>query len=88
MINRGIAGLTEAEADALNRGWHRLQPLKKGFIIAPLSNGNISLMTDMARASQSESHDRGSDSNRDVLLPANCKRHRRRLDDAVQRNAP
>jgi len=54
-----IAGLTEAEKDALNRAWHRLRPwpdsvsgltkLKKKFIIAPLSNGNIALMTDMAR---------------------------------------
>lgn len=51
--------LTEAETDALNRVWHRLQPwqdaaagltrLKKRFTIAPLSNGNISLMTDLAK---------------------------------------
>jgi 2-haloacid dehalogenase len=55
----GIAGLSEAETDALNRAWHRLRPwpdavggltrLKKKFIIAPLSNGNISLMTDLAK---------------------------------------
>ncbi len=54
-----MAGLTDAEKDALNRAWHRLRPwpdsvaglsrLKKAFIIAPLSNGNISLMTDMAK---------------------------------------
>jgi 2-haloacid dehalogenase len=54
-----IAGLTEREKDDLNRAWHRLRPwpdsvpgltrLKKKFIIAPLSNGNIALMTDMAR---------------------------------------
>jgi len=57
----GLTGLTEAETDALNRAWHRLQPwpdvvtgltrLKRKYIIAPLSNGNISLMTDMARHS-------------------------------------
>jgi 2-haloacid dehalogenase len=57
----GFTGLSEAETDALNRAWHRLRPwpdavggltrLKKRFIIAPLSNGNISLMTDMARHS-------------------------------------
>ena len=45
--------------DDLNRAWHRLTPwpdavagltrLKKKFIIAPLSNGNISLMTDLAK---------------------------------------
>jgi 2-haloacid dehalogenase len=55
----GIAGLSETEKAALNRAWHRLKPwpdavqgltrLKKKFIIAPLSNGNISLMTDLAR---------------------------------------
>lgn len=57
----GITGLSEAETDALNRAWHRLQPwpdavagltrLKKRFTIAPLSNGNISLMTDLAKHS-------------------------------------
>jgi 2-haloacid dehalogenase len=55
----GIIGLSEAETDHLNRAWHRLQPwpdvsrgltrLKKTFIIAPLSNGNIALMTNLAR---------------------------------------
>ncbi|HEV3216315.1 MAG TPA: haloacid dehalogenase type II [Vicinamibacterales bacterium] len=54
-----VTGLSEAETDALNRAWHRLRPwpdavggltrLKKKFIIAPLSNGNISLMTDLAK---------------------------------------
>jgi 2-haloacid dehalogenase len=54
-----ITGLSEPEKDALNRAWHRLRPwpdsvtgltrLKKKFIIAPLSNGNIALMTDMAK---------------------------------------
>ena len=54
-----IAGLSEQEKDELNRAWHRLRPwpdsvpgltrLKKKFIIAPLSNGNIALMTDMAK---------------------------------------
>ena len=55
----GLAGLTEAEKGTLNRAWHRLQPwpdavagltrLKKRFIIAPLSNGNIALMTSLAK---------------------------------------
>jgi len=54
-----LPGLTEAEKNELNRAWHRLRPwpdsvsgltrLKKKFIIAPLSNGNIALMTNMAR---------------------------------------
>jgi 2-haloacid dehalogenase len=56
-----IPELSEAEKALLNRSWHRLKPwpdsveglarLKKTFIIAPLSNGNISLMTDMAKHS-------------------------------------
>ena len=54
-----ITGLTEAEKDDWNRVWHRLNPwpdsvagltrLKKKFIIAPLSNGNVALLTDMAK---------------------------------------
>lgn len=61
LIDFGITGLSEAETDTLNRAWHRLRPwpdsvaglarLKKRFIIAPLSNGNIALMTDMAKHS-------------------------------------
>jgi 2-haloacid dehalogenase len=56
----GLQGrLSEADVDALSRVWHRLHPwpdavsgltrLKKKFIIAPLSNGNIALMTDLAK---------------------------------------
>ncbi len=54
-----IAGLTEEEKEHWNRVWHRLEPwpdsvpgltrLKKKFTIAPLSNGNFSLLTDMAK---------------------------------------
>src|SRR5919197_1267141 len=57
----GISGLTEREKDDLNRAWHRLKPwpdtvagltrLKKRFTIAPLSNGNIALMADLAKHS-------------------------------------
>jgi 2-haloacid dehalogenase len=59
LIDFGIEGLSEIEKDTLNRAWHRLQPwpdavsgltrLKRQFIIAPLSNGNISLITDLAK---------------------------------------
>jgi 2-haloacid dehalogenase len=55
----GIGSLTADEKDELNRAWHRLDPwpdsvegltrLKQRFTIAPLSNGNIALMTDLAR---------------------------------------
>jgi 2-haloacid dehalogenase len=55
----GIRGLSEAEIDHLNRAWHRLDPwpdavpgltrLKRRFILATLSNGNVALMVNMAR---------------------------------------
>ena len=55
----GMPGLSTAEMVALNRAWHRLQPwpdavggltrLKKKFIIAPLSNNNISAMVEVAK---------------------------------------
>ncbi len=51
--------LSEAEIDDFNRAWHRLDPwpdtvpgltrLKKKFIIAPHSNGNLALMVNMAK---------------------------------------
>lgn len=55
----GITGLTSADFDYLTRGWHSLEPwpdsvsgltrLKKNFIIGPLSNGNVALLTNMAK---------------------------------------
>lgn len=61
LVDFRITGLSEAEITALNRAWHRLRPwpdavkgltrLKKRYIIAPLSNGNISLMTNLAKHS-------------------------------------
>jgi 2-haloacid dehalogenase len=57
----GITGLSEEEKDHWNRVWHRLKPwpdsvagllrLKKRYTIAPLSNGNVSLLADMAKNS-------------------------------------
>ncbi|HVU42973.1 MAG TPA: haloacid dehalogenase type II [Xanthobacteraceae bacterium] len=54
-----IEGLSEAERHDLNLGWHRLDAwpdvspglhrLKRRYMLAPLSNGNISLMVDLAR---------------------------------------
>ena len=53
------ARVPAAALDELNLAWHRLDPwpdavpalqrLRRRFIIAPLSNGNIALMVDMAR---------------------------------------
>ena len=55
----GIDGLTEGEKDHLNRAWHRLTPwpdavagltrLRERFTIATLSNGNVALLTNMAK---------------------------------------
>lgn len=55
----GIAGLTSADFDYLTHSWRALKPwpntvsgltrLKTKFIIGPLSNGNVSLMVDMAK---------------------------------------
>jgi len=56
-----IEGLTEADLDYLTKGWHRLHPwpdsvaglarLKSRYIISPLSNGNVALLTNMAKFS-------------------------------------
>ena len=55
----GIKGLTEDDLRHINFGWHRLKPwpdsvpgltrLKRKFIIGPLSNGNVALLTKMAK---------------------------------------
>lgn len=55
----GIHGLAEAEIDHLNRAWHRLSPwpdsvvglhrLKCRYVISTLSNGNVSLLVNMAK---------------------------------------
>ncbi len=55
----GLASLDDAEREHLNRVWHRLDPwpdalaglhrLKQRFTIATLSNGNVSLLVDMAK---------------------------------------
>jgi 2-haloacid dehalogenase len=54
-----VNGLSEEEKDHWNRVWHRLKPwpdsiaglarLKKKYTIAPLSNGNVALLSNMAK---------------------------------------
>src|ERR1700682_5852368 len=54
-----IKGLTNADLHYLTMGWHRLNPwpdsvagltrLKTKYIIGPLSNGNVALLTNMAK---------------------------------------
>ncbi|KUI24345.1 haloacid dehalogenase [Mycobacterium sp. IS-1742] len=51
--------VSDESVDELNRAWHRLDPwpdavegltrLKRRFVIATLSNGNVSLLTNMAK---------------------------------------
>lgn len=55
----GLGGLSEDEVVELNRAWHRLTPwpdvvpglnrLRSRFILSTLSNGNVSLLTRMAK---------------------------------------
>jgi 2-haloacid dehalogenase len=55
----GIAKMSDAEIDHFNHVWHRLRPwrdarrglarLKRGYLIATLSNGNLALLANMAK---------------------------------------
>ena len=59
LAEHGIAGLTEADRTQLTMAWHRLHGwpdatpgmarLHRRFITGPLSNGNVSLLIDLAR---------------------------------------
>jgi 2-haloacid dehalogenase len=54
-----LSGLSEADRNHLNLAWHRLMPwpdavgglnrLRARFVVATLSNGNVSLLVDMAK---------------------------------------
>lgn len=84
----GIAGLSEADKQHLNAAWHRLRPwpdsvgglarLKTRFIIGPLSNGNIGLLTRMAKHAGLPW---------DVILGAEAARAYKPLPEAYQRSA-
>ena len=59
LANYGIGGLSEVEKNHVNQVWHRLKPwpdaveglkrLKSRYIIGTLSNGNVGLLTRMAK---------------------------------------
>jgi 2-haloacid dehalogenase len=59
LLKHNIAGLGEADKEHINRVWHRLEPwpdavkglerLKRSYIIGTLSNGNVGLLTRMAK---------------------------------------
>lgn len=54
-----IEGLSETEIDHFNRSWHRLDPwpdavegllrIRQQYVVATLSNGNVSLLVNMAK---------------------------------------
>ncbi len=55
----GLGSLSEDELDHLNRAWHRLTPwpdtveglsrLRRRYVLASLSNGNVALLVNMAK---------------------------------------
>ena len=55
----GVDELTDEETEHLNRVWHRLDPwpdalpgltrLRSDYVVAPLSNGHVRLLTNMAK---------------------------------------
>jgi 2-haloacid dehalogenase len=59
LAEAGITSIGEDDVDHLNRAWHRLDPwpdsvaglarFKARFVITTLSNGNVSLLTNMAK---------------------------------------
>ncbi len=59
IVTYGMTGLSEAEKDHLNRVWHRLSGwpdtiagltrLRTRYILSTLSNGNVALLTNMAK---------------------------------------
>ena len=59
LAKHAISGLDDADRDHINKVWHRLKPwpdaveglerLKKRYIIGTLSNGNVGLLTRMAK---------------------------------------
>lgn len=59
LVEYDIRGLSETEVAHLNRVWHRLDPwpdsvpgltrMRKKYVLATLSNGNIALMVNMAK---------------------------------------
>ncbi len=59
VVEYELSGLSEEELDHFNRAWHRLSPwpdsvaglnrLKTKYVIATLSNGNVALLTNMAK---------------------------------------
>ena len=76
LVQFEIFGLSEAKKDNLNRVWHRLDPwpdargglerLRRRFTVATLSNGNMALLTNLAKH---------ADLRWDCILSAELARH-------------
>ncbi len=59
VVQQGITGLSAADFDYMTGAWHRLKPwpdsvegltrLRSRYVIAPLSNGNVALLVNMAK---------------------------------------
>ena len=59
VVEFDVEGLSEEDLNYINTAWHRLRPwpdsvpgltrIKQHFIIAPLSNGNVSLLVNLAK---------------------------------------
>jgi 2-haloacid dehalogenase len=83
-----LQGLTSAELDHLNRVWHRLEPwpdavagltrLKRKYILATLSNGNVALIVNMAKRAGLPW---------DVVLGAEVARHYKPMPEAYRTTA-
>jgi 2-haloacid dehalogenase len=88
LVQYRVSGLTDAEKDHITRVWHRLSPwpdvreglqrLKARYIIGTLSNGNVALLTRMAKHSGLPW---------DVILGAETARAYKPLPEAYTRNA-
>jgi 2-haloacid dehalogenase len=83
-----MRGLAAHEVDHLNRAWHRLDPwpdavgglrrLKTRYVIGPLSNGNVALLTNMAKRAGLPW---------DVILGAEVARAYKPMPECYKRNA-
>ena len=88
LTRNGVAGLTEPDLLHLTRAWHRLDPwpdtvtglagLRQRFIVGTLSNGNVGLLTRLARYAGLRW---------DVILCAETARAYKPLPEAYLRNA-
>lgn len=84
----GIDGLSDADIDHLTHAWHRLVPwpdalpglarLKSRYIIGPMSNGNVGLLTRMSKHAKLPW---------DVILGAETARAYKPLPESYLRNA-